>query len=207
VVLALGVNSIRLHVFACASATIRGVRWDALFDDLEGQLAAAGSAELAAEVSDRSRRELARVRLSGRAQANLGAELTVRVAGVGPLRGALRRQGPDWWLLGEASAEHLVPTAAIEWVVGLSAAGRDPDEESVVAARLGLGYVLRAIARDRATVAVSLRGGETLTGTVDGVGSDFIDVAEHALGEARRAANVRAVRTVPVHALAVIRLV
>ena len=66
------------------------------------------------------------------------------------------------------------------------------------ARRFGLGYALRALSRDRATVAVSLvGGGPPLLGTIDAVGADHLDLAEHDEGVPRRRENVRAVATVP----------
>jgi hypothetical protein len=61
------------------------------------------------------------------------------------------------------------------------------------------------LARDRAGVSVVLRDASTLSGTLDRVGADHVDVAEHAPGEARRAAAVRQVRVVPLMALALLR--
>jgi hypothetical protein len=181
------------------------VRWDALFDDLEAQLAAAEAAELAGEVSDRSRREVARVRLADRVRHGPGATLTVGLAGAGVVTGRLTRSGPDWWLLARDPGDLLVCAAAVTWVSGLPALAGDPDAAPVVSERLGLSYALRGIARDRAAVTLVLRDGASLTGTIDRVGADFVDLAEHAPGEARRAATVRGARTVPTAALAVVR--
>ena len=73
---------------------------------------------------------------------------------------------------------------------------------SRTARRFGLGYALRALSRDRATVAVSLvGGGPPLLGTIDAVGADHLDLAEHDEGVPRRRENVRAVATVPFVAL------
>jgi hypothetical protein len=74
-----------------------------------------------------------------------------------------------------------------------------------VLARLGLGSALRAIARDRLQVTVVLIDGSTLPGTVDRVGADFLEMAEHAPGEPRRRGDVSGMRTVAFAAVAVVR--
>ncbi len=94
--------------------------------------------------------------------------------------------------------EVLVPLAGVLTLRSLavqSSAGR-------TARRFGLGYALRALSRDRATVAISLAGaGPRLLGTIDAVGADHLDLAEHPEGVPRRRENVRAVTTVPFTAL------
>jgi hypothetical protein len=182
------------------------VRWEALFADLDAQLAAADAAELAAEVSDRSRREAARLRLTDRARPAIGAELSIGLGAAGVATGRLLRAGPDWWLLATTGGgDVLVCTAAVSWVSGLPVLAGDPDAVSAVEGKLGLGYALRGIARDRSPVTLLLRDGAALTGTVDRVGADFVDLAEHAPGEARRAGAVRGGRSVPLAALALVR--
>ena len=64
-----------------------------------------------------------------------------------------------------------------------------------------LGYALRVLARDRATVALHLAGGGELVGTVDVVGADHLTLAEHPEGVPRRRENVRRLVTVPFTAL------
>src|SRR4051812_8632101 len=98
------------------------VRWDALFTDLEGQLVAAAAAELAAEVEDRSRREVGRLHLADRARLAVGAQLSVGLGAAGVTLGTLLRAGPDWWLLDAAAGlQQLVCTQAVMWVSGLPA--------------------------------------------------------------------------------------
>jgi hypothetical protein len=176
--------------------------WEALFADLEGEFEAAQADELAAEVEDRSRREAARLRLVDRLRPAQGRSLAVTVVHLGVLRGRVAVVGPDWFLLVTAQArEVLVPTAAVLSVAGLANEVAEPGLEGQVAARLGLGYALRALARDRAVVSLTLSDGGSRLGTIDQVGADFVVFAEHPAGEARRAGAVREVAVVPFSAL------
>ena len=171
------------------------MRWTALFDDLEAQLEAADDAELAAEVADRSRREAALLALHDRLRGSLGA-----------LHGRLRDSGPDWLLLEEPGGrEALVPLAAVLGVTGVGPRSSVPDSGGPVARRLDLRWALRGLARSRAGVVVGLSDGSLLPGTLDRVGLDHLDLAEHPAGEVRRPTAVRSVRLVPLRALAVVR--
>jgi len=196
-------------VFACGQASgchTGSVRWDRLFSDLDAQLAAADAAELAGEVSDRTRREVGRLHLADRAGLALGAEVTIGLGAAGTASGRLEREGPGWWLLtGNGGMDQLVCTDAITWVSGLPALAADPEAQSVVQARLGLNYALRGIARDRSPVTVVLRDASACAGTIDRVGADFLDLAEHAPGEPRRAGAVRSARSIALPAIAVVR--
>ena len=181
------------------------MRWQALFDDLEGQLDAAEAAELSAEVAERSRLEAARVRLPDRLRAAVGTHLHLHLLGAGPLAGRLADCGGEWLLLEEdGGREALAPLVAVLGVSGLG--GRTaPADSSAVAKRLDLRWALRAIARSRATVIVRLVDGSALTGTLDRVGADHVDLAEHGPDEPRRAGAVRQVRTVPLTAVVLVR--
>ena len=59
-----------------------------------------------------------------------------------------------------------------------------------------------ASARDRSAVTLGLVDGRRLVGTLDAVGADHLDVAEHPVDEPRRPASVSRVLTVPLVALA-----
>src|SRR3954468_13291350 len=76
-----------------------GVRWDSLFDDLEGQLEAADSAEFEAELRERERAERARLRVVDRLRGAHNREIDVALAGGHRQRGTLRRVGADFVLL------------------------------------------------------------------------------------------------------------
>lgn len=198
------------------------MRWDRLFDDLEAQLEAGVSRELEAEVADRTRRERAQLALVDRLTALVdGPSVELRVAGVGTVRGVVSGAGPQWVLLdlragstpgaprlssgdlggGTPDRPVLVAATAIRAVVGLGGA-RTP---GVVAKGFGLGAALRAISRDRAVVDVVDVDGGVVTGTVDAVGQDLVEVAEHPADLPRRAENVRRVVGVPFLALAAVR--
>jgi hypothetical protein len=182
------------------------MRWQALFQDLEAQLEAAQAAELAGEVAERSRLEAGRVLLADRLTAAAGHPLTVTLPGAGVLRGTLLDAGVDWLLLDEgAGREALVPLAAVLGVTGVGRASSAPDAGGAVGKRLDLRWALRGLARGRAGVAVQLVDGATVHGTVDRVGADHVDLAEHAPGEVRRASQVRGVRLVPLSAVALVR--
>ncbi len=182
------------------------MRWERLFDDLEAQAAEAEQASFGPEVADRTRRELARVRLADRYRAAAGRQLTIVVGGLGPLTGSVQAAGPDWVLVSErAGSETLVPATAVVSVAGLGPQAAVPGNEGVVGARLGLAYALRGIARDRCEVVMTLIDGSTLTGTVDRVGADFVDVAVSAVAETRRPADPLGMRSVPFSAIGTLR--
>jgi hypothetical protein len=184
------------------------VRWEELFHDLEGQLEAADARELAVEVADRTRREAARLRLVDRLRASTGQQLRLQVQGVGTLLGRLAGVGSQWVLVaGEQDRETLVPLHAVISVSGLGDGAVDPSGRDQVFARLGLGSALRGIARDRVVVTARLVDGSAVSGTVDRVGADYLELAEQrGIGEAVRDRSPRGVLSVPFPALAALRL-
>jgi len=180
------------------------MRWSRLFADLDAQLEAAERADRAAESAELRRAELSRVALAERLAGGLGTVLTLAVDGADPLTGELTQVGADWLLIDSgAGGETLVACSAISSVVGLAAGSAPPADE--IERRLGLGAVLRRLARDRAVVTVVVRTGAASTGTVDRVGADFLDLAEHAADRPRRATDVQRVRTIAFAALGLVR--
>jgi hypothetical protein len=195
-----------VYLWLVAHGRLLAVRWDWLFDDLEAQFETSAHDEFADEVSDRSRREVAGITLLDRLRPACGTAIECAVDGAGVIRATLARVGPGWMLLaGVGHGEALIAADAVLSVRGLPRAAASPDAAGAVGSRLDLGHVLRAIARDRSPVEVITRDGSRHHGTVDRVGADFLDLAEHAPGEPRRAGEVSGVRTVSFAGLAVVR--
>lgn len=181
-------------------------RWERLFTDVEAEIEEADRADMAAEVSDRSRGEIGELRLVDRLRETIGHPVEVTVVDVSSVSGVLRDVGADWLLLAEhAGPEALVPLSSIAGITGLGAISARPGSEGRVGAKMGLRYALRQLVRDRATMSMSLAGGGVVAGVCDRVGADYVEVAEVAPGEARRARSVRRVWTVPLGSVRVIR--
>ncbi|KAB7741848.1 hypothetical protein GA707_16670 [Nostocoides sp. F2B08] len=169
------------------------MRWQGLFDDLDGQWAAEERRDRDAEVADRTRAERARVALAERCAASRGAVLGVWTVTGEPLEGTLVDLGADWLLLRDgAGRELLVASAAMTAVTGLS---RHSDP-AVTSRRFALGYALRALSRDRASVIVTDRSGGRVSGTIDAVGQDWFDLSEHPVDEPRRTGALTGRRTI-----------
>jgi hypothetical protein len=182
------------------------LRWDILFDDLEAQAAALERAELAGEVDERTRGELATLSVADRLRAALGESIRVGCLGATSATGVLRRLGPDWLLVDEGSGrEVFVLLGAVTTLRGLGRGSAVPGSMPVVERRLNARHMLRGIARDRLPVRLQLRDGAALDATVDRVGADFVEVAAHAAGEPRRREAVRQTEIVPFTAIAMLR--
>lgn len=176
------------------------MRWEALFADLEGQLAAAAQAGLEAEIADRQRGESAGIEFADRLRGQMGRRLRLHLGqGTDVLSGDLVRLGNGWLLLRASADSHLVPLEAVHMVEGMdrfSAA-------DTAGLQLGLQAALRGLARDRYPVRLTLRGGpsRSLHGSIDRVGRDFVEIAVLADGQARRRENVATTVMVPLHEL------
>ena len=178
-----------------------GQRWERLFADLEAELAAQERREWDSEVADRTRRERALIPLAARLCAHRGTEIDLRLAAGIRVHGRLLDVGGDWVALAPSPTRAaLVPLSAIVSITGLTARSESADS----ARRFGLGYALREISRDRRRVQLLDTAGTSYEGTIDIVGADFVDLAEHPRDEPRRAGNIREVRTIPVADIACI---
>ncbi|MDP9026180.1 MAG: hypothetical protein M3N46_01315, partial [Actinomycetota bacterium] len=196
------------------------MRWDDLFDDLESQLEQELGAEDVDLLAEEERLRLGRLTLRDRllAMTRLGAgaggpgeELRLDLRDGQLLSVAVGSIGRDWLvgdLRGPRRGSCLVPLGGIASVLptlgqlGRSVDGEDASEAPVhLSARLGLSFVLRDLCRRRAALELSTASGERMHGTIDRVGRDHLDLAEHEVGVPRRAALVTRIRMLPLEQL------
>ena len=182
------------------------MRWQQLFADLTAQFDEAEAAAELAESASRARAELGAVSLAGRFAGSAGAEVRLRCRGAGHLAGVLVDIGPDWLLLvDERGVESVVATRSVTSVTGLGRrTGSEEEDDGRPRVQFDLRLVLRATARDRSAVTLTTDDGAVVTGTIDRVGADFVELAEHPAGEPRRAAAVRGVHAMALAAVAVV---
>jgi hypothetical protein len=181
------------------------MRWEQLFADLDAAFEAEEVAAERAEAGSRARAAVGAVRLVDRLRGAAGHEVSLECRGVGPVRGRLLDVGVDWVLLrDEQGREVLVALGVVQAVSGLGATTAAAEEDGAVARAWDLRRALRGLARDRAAVQCRLDGGAVLAGTVDRVGADFVELAEHHLDQPRRRGSVRSVRAVALAAVAVV---
>lgn len=179
------------------------MRWDALFADMEAQLASAREAVRESEVSERLRTDFASMELSGRLQSQTGRHLKVDLGLPGSFEGVLSHVGRGWLVLeggGRSSVVALDHTVFIAGMDRFSTTGTSVP-------RLGLASALRGLSRDRAAVRVYPAGqpqAAALDGSVDRVGKDFFELSLIHRGEPRRQANVRGVCVMPLRSVAVV---
>jgi hypothetical protein len=185
------------------------MRWDNLFDDLESQLEQELRAEDIDLLAEEERLRLGRLSLRDRLRAMSAGDESIRMILSDGSRVAIELGafGRDW-VAGEFSGERrrpgscVIPISAISGCLPTHAqtaasVGGDADTGvGSLASRLGMSFVLRDLCRRRAAVDVRTTR-ELLHGTIDRVGRDHFDLAEHEPGVARRDRSVRAIRLVP----------
>jgi hypothetical protein len=187
----------KLPVRPSGVATVSCVRWDVLFADLEAQLQSRQDADFDAEIADRVRAEWVAVTLADRVRACLGRTLTWRLADGDPIVGEVADVGVDWVLLRTAFSDVLLPLAGVSAVTGLTSSSA-PALGSV-ARRITLSVVLRGLAEQGSAVQLRLVGGGVVSGMLERVAADHVDVATHPPGEPWLAGGL--VETVPFTAL------
>lgn len=159
------------------------MRFDRIFEDLEGQFAHHQQEEVRAVSEDLTRAEQAQLTLADRLRGAMERRLTVHLGAGQRLSGTVQDVGPQWVeLAAEGGGRRtVVPLSAVSMVEGLPVRAR-PAEDSLLSPR-GLVSVLREIARDRALVQVETVSG-SVAGRIAGVGADALDLHSLPTGEA-----------------------
>jgi hypothetical protein len=198
------------------------MRWDNLFDDLEGQLEQELSAEDLDLRAEEERLRLGRLSIRDRLLAIHESQEGVYSLHVTLANGdvvAVRPLsfGRDWMsgeLLDDSTrkSQFILPIPAIAGMalgrvqVAQSLAPRASEgSPASLSSRLTLSFVLRDLCRRRA--AIELRTPlATFHGTIDRVGRDHLDLAVHELGQPRRDAAVLQSRLLPLSQVLLVRI-
>ena len=88
------------------------MRWDALFADLEAQLAAGERLDLDTEIDERARVDAAAVELADRLRGSVGLRVGVHLGSGTVFEGALSHVGSQWLVLDEERHQVLIPYAS-----------------------------------------------------------------------------------------------
>lgn len=192
-----GVNAYAAAVDEPISGT---ARFDALLAGILAEAEAADVAALDADIADVERTGRAESRLLDRLR-NQGA-VALEVTGAGVVSGEVAAVGRDVVVLAAEDGDWAIAVWGIAAVVNAAPGARGPSAPSE---RLGLTAVARAWARQRCVVRVLRIGAAPLDGTIDAVGADHLDLAEHDPGEPRSPAAVRRQATIPLGGIAAIR--
>ena len=173
---------------------------EALLAGLEDQADAIEAVYDDAAAEDLARAARAEIPLLDRIRA--ASVVVIDVVDHGPVSGDVVAVGSDVVVLESSDGTWAVPIAGVAAVVGAPDAAEAP---SGVAGRLGLAAVVRSWARERSVVRVMRRGAAPLDGTIDRVGADHFDLAEHDPGMPRLGAEVRRTVSVPLGAITALR--
>jgi hypothetical protein len=177
-----------------------------VFDDLEAEFEAGLRREAEQETMAAVRAELGSTVLWEQLARRADSEV-VAIAGGRVLRGNVVASYPEFLVLRAAGgAEHLIrygPTVSFALPADPPALRPAP---GAAVRRYQFALALRELARRREPVRVALGDGTSVDGTIEAVGSDYLEVAEHDPGEARRRAAVRARRFVGFAAVAAVSL-
>ncbi|WP_022881599.1 hypothetical protein [Gryllotalpicola ginsengisoli] len=190
------------------------MRFDKLFEDLEGQLETELAAQGAAREAEEERLRLARLTLRERLStlAGLGSGIRAQLVDGSVLSLTPGTVGKDWFSADLADAGACI--VRLDAVTALSltleqaraSSERMPPSgaaREALAARIGVGVPLRDLARRRVPVDVFALGHAVpVHGTIDRVGADHLELAVHERGAARRARAVTELRLIALSALA-----
>jgi hypothetical protein len=177
-----------------------------VFDELEAEFEAGLRREAEQETVAAVRAELGSTVLWEQLARRLGTDM-VAIAGARVFRGSAVVSYPEFLVLrADDGAEHLIRYGPAVSIVLPAEPPRLRPTPGPVVRRYSLALALRELARRRDPVRVDLGDGTSVDGTIEAVGSDYLEIAEHDPGEARRRAAVRARRFVGFAAIVAVTL-
>jgi hypothetical protein len=175
-----------------------------LFEELEAEFEASLRREAEQEAVAALRAQAAETLLWEALARRVGAEVVIR-SGSRLHRGTLVASYPDFFVIRAGSrAQHLIRLGpAVS--VSLPAA-RERLKPLAPAPRYRFVLALRELARRREPVRLELADGTFADGTIELVGNDHLELAEHDLAEARRGPAITGRRLLAIAAVAVVSL-
>ena len=173
---------------------------DALLAGLQDQADAMDAAYDDSAAEDLARAERAEIPLLDRLRT--AHAIVVDVVDHGPVSGTVSDVGRDVVVIEASDGAWAIAIAGIAGVMGVPESAR---EAPGVGGRLGLASIVRAWSRERSVVRVYRRGSAPVDGTIDRVGSDHLDLAEHDPGRPRLGGEVRRTVVVPFAAISALR--
>ena len=177
-------------------------RFDALFAGLEAQLDATSAADDDVAVEEIERAARSEVTLLDRLRGAARQPVVVEIADHGPVAGEVAEVGRDVVVLRADDGDWAIPPWGIAAVIGADDRSAPADG---IAERLGFTALARRWSMERSVVRVFRRGGAPLDGTIDRVGADHFDLAEHDPGVPRLPSEVRRSLAVPLAAITAVR--
>jgi hypothetical protein len=175
-------------------------RFRDLLAGIEAEAQAADAAALDAEIAEVERATRAESRQLDRLRAQLS--VTIELVGGALVSGLVGAVGRDVAVVAADDGDWAIAAWGITAVISPQAGARGAASPSE---RLGLASVARAWARQRCVVRVIRVSGAPLDGTIDVVGADYLELAEHDPGMPRRAEAVRRMVQIPLGAVAALQ--
>ena len=175
-------------------------RFDALLAGIVAEAEAADAAALDADIAEVERAARAEARLLDRLRAQ--REVSLEIVDGGLVRGLVAAVGRDVVVLAADDGDWAVPAWGITAIIN-PIEGVEPARS--LSERLGLASIARSWARQRSLVRVMRVDGAPLDGTIDAVGADHLELAEHDPGEPRHPGAVRRQVMIPLGAISAIR--
>ena len=188
------------------------MRWDELFADLEGQLEQGLGDEARDAELEEERLRIGRASLRDRVAAITGDPEPLRARLVdGSVVALLARTVGRDWVSGDlvaSAAQAVLPLPAVAALLPTASQlqrSLEPVSLGAVTDRIGLAFVLRDLARRRRAMQITTPGG-VLTGTIDRVGRDHLDLAVHPADGWRRSASVARIEVLALTQVLLVRV-